>query len=115
VLAGVRYSKKTGMVGKSFSAAARHARHHDFGGEAGINYKEMSFSDRKLKNISEMEKSKSITWSFIRFGSQRFGSQQSSLAKIGDSGEDISFRQHLPPIELREEEYFLSALMANSR
>ena len=63
----------------------------------------MTHNDKSFKKKLEKEKSRSI----LMLGSQHSRSEH--------TGEDISFRQHLPPIELREEEYILSALMANSR
>jgi hypothetical protein len=95
------------MFSKTVSSAARCTRHHEIDEQAGIIYKEIDYSEKKSKTKSD--RGKSTAMSFILRGSQRTSSQ------INHSGEDISFRQHLPPIELREEEYVLSALMANSR
>jgi hypothetical protein len=97
------------MIGKSVSSAARSSRHQENDGQEGISYKEIDDSKIKSKKKSKRERSKS-TWSFLLYGSQR-----SRPAQTEDSGDDFSFRQHLPPMELREEEYLLSALMANSR
>ena len=80
---------------------------HEINGRIGPDSKRIGL---KLQNNSEIGFEKVRTWSFINRGSKTSRSEHT-----GDPRDDINFLQYLPPKELREDEYVLSALMANSR
>ena len=96
------------MVGKLVStAASRSIRHHEI--DAGIDSTRQGLIDR-VRKFSETVDENSRSKTFFSFGSKTTRSE-----KTGGPLDDICFLQYLPPKELREEEYVLSALMANSR
>jgi hypothetical protein len=91
------------MVVTTASATSRTARYYESDGR-------FNSSDNQMRVILKNGSANSRSRAFFRSASNTAHSKQ-----FGDHQlQDISFLQ-LPPKELREQEYVLSALMANSR
>ncbi len=95
------------MVGKFARGASRSLRFPEEDVPLELDPRRISLGDRKVPKFSENGAESSRSRAFFSFGSKSSRSEHNR--------DDIGFLQHLPPKELREEEYVLSALMANSR
>ena len=91
---------RVGMVAASITSRYRDS-------EGRIESEHIKFGERKVRKFSENSAKSRV---FFSFGTSRPGQNDDPR-----DDNNLSFFQHLPPKELREEEYILSALMANSR